>query len=181
MKKLSLLTFCFAVGCALAAISLRAEDTAAVAKTPEIDHMVYLSFLPKPEELMADAKAGGLTITRLDKTADRVVVTYSYPDGHVATLGYALLGSARNTDRIADTRPTVTERTVVSERSPEIVYVDRPYRSSVVYHDYYDDFWPPLVLGLGLGWATGWHGGGHYYGGYHGGYHGSYHGGGHHR
>jgi hypothetical protein len=183
MKKLSLLTLCFAVGAALGALSLRAEDKPLVSNLsvggttslPAIDHMVYLSFLPEPAELMKDAEAAGLKVLRLDKTSDKVVVSYQYPDGHTATLGYALLSSAGNGDRVSN-RTQVTERVVVStERDPEIVYVERPYRTNVIYRDYYDDFWPPLVLGLGLGWATSWHGGGHYYGGYHGGYHGGGH------
>ena len=181
MKRLSLLTLCFAVGAALGVLSLRAEDrpaTSAVPATalPEIDHMVYLSFLPEPAELMKDAEHNGLTVLRLDRMADKIVVSYKYPDGHTATLGYALLSSMRSSDRVAS-RTEVAERTVVStEREPEIVYVERPYRTRVVYRDAYDDFWPPLILGLGLGWATSWHGGGHYYGGHHGG---GYHGGGH--
>jgi hypothetical protein len=178
MRKLSLLTLCFAVGAALGALSLRAQDKPVVsnlaagttAALPEIDHMVYLSFLPEPAELMKDAEASGLKVLRLDKTADKVVVSYQYPDGHTATLGYALLSSAGKGDRVAS-RPA--ERTVIStEREPEIVYVERPYSTRVVYRDHYDDFWPPLVLGLGLGWATSWHGGGHYYGGHHGSWHG---------
>jgi len=178
MKKLSLLTLCFAVGAALGALSLRAEDKPVVsnlsaganAALPEIDHMVYLSFLPEPAELMKDAEANGLSVLRLDRLADKIVVSYKYPDGHIATLGYALLSSMRSGDRVAS---RTSERTVVStERDPEIVYVERPYSTRVVYRDAYDDFWPPLILGLGLGWATSWHGGGHYYGGFHGGYHG---------
>jgi hypothetical protein len=174
MKKLTLLALSLALGCGLAA---RAADTTDVAKTPEIDHMVYLSFLPEPEDLMSDAKAGGLAILRLDKTADRVVVTYKYPDGHTATLGYGLLSAARNSDRVAtrtveadDDRTVVERRTTVIERDPEVVYVERPYRTRVVYRDYRDDFWLPLTLGLGIGYITGHNSHGHVY--YRGGYHG---------
>ncbi len=146
--------------------------------------MVYLSFLPEAEDLMADAKAGGLTVLRLDKTADRVVVTYKYPDGHTATLGYGLLSSARSADRVStrtvavdddDDRPVVERRTTtVIERDPEVVYVERPYRTRVVYRDYRDDFWLPLSVGLGIGYITGHNSHGHVYyrGGYHGGYRG---------
>ncbi|MFZ5493801.1 MAG: hypothetical protein ACOZE5_00505 [Verrucomicrobiota bacterium] len=161
MKKLTLILVL-----AAGALAARAEDTTTVAKTPAIDHMVYLSFLPEPEDLMADAKAGGLTILRLDKTADRLVVTYKYPDGHTATLGYALLGSARNTDRVKERPVEVVERTTtVIEREPEVVYVERPYYPStrVVYRDRWDDFWPPLVLGLGIGYISGHHGHHHHY------------------
>src|SRR6478735_7334013 len=61
---------------------------------PPVDHYVYLSQLPHPDDLIHDAAVNGLTITRLDHTADHVVVSYQYPDGHTATLGYALLGAA---------------------------------------------------------------------------------------
>ncbi len=166
MRKLAILTACLALGAGLAA---RADDAGATATAtvPDVDHMVYLSFLPEPSELMADAKASGLTVLRLDKTADKVVVSYKYPDGHTATLGYSLLSSASSSDRIK-------ERTVVETRPAEreIVYVDRPYRTRVVYSDpYWDDFWVPLTLGVGLGWVIsdhhGWHGG--HQGGWHGG------------
>lgn len=161
MKKLPLLAFCLALGCGLAA---RAADDAAVpsASLPEVDHMVYLTFLPEPEDLMADVKTNGLTILRLDKTADRVVVTYKYPDGNVATLGYALLGAARNTDRVRERPVKVVERrTTVVERDPEVIYVERPY-TRVVYRER-DDFWLPLTIGLGIGYVTGHHGGHHSY------------------
>ena len=162
---------------AICTLSGRAEDTAVVAKTPEIDHMVYLTFLPDTEELMADAKTNGLTVLRLDKTADRVVVTYKYPDGHTATLGYGLLSSASSNDRVigkvtsvssspnsdlqSPSSVTVVERTVV-EREPEIIYVDRTPRTRVVYRER-DDFWPPLILGLGIGYISGHNSHSHYY------------------
>ncbi len=165
MKKLLLATLLLTGG-----LVAQAADTAPAAPTtlPEIDHMVYLSFLPEPEDLMADAKTGGLEILRLDKTADRVVVTYKYPDGHTATLGYALLGSARNSDRVVarvqpPSRAVYTSddtTTVVVKDDPEIIYVDRTPRTRVVYRDT-DDFWLPLTLGLGIGYVTGHHH--HYY------------------
>jgi hypothetical protein len=168
------------------ALAARAEDTTAVAQTPEIDHMVYLSFLPEPDELMADAKANGLTILRLDQTADRVVVTYKYPDGHTATLGYAHLSTARSSDRVArralpPSSAVYTQGETVVTRSPEIIYVDRTPSTRVVYRDPWSDFWGPLTIGLGLGYVSGHHNH-HYYpryhhSGYHGGYHGGHHGG----
>lgn len=129
---------------------------------PEVDHMVYLSALPDTDALMADAKSNGLTVLRLDKTADRVVITYKYPDGHTATLGYGLLGSAPAKDRLRERPVEVVERTTtVVERAPEIVYVERPYRERVIYRDTRDDFWLPLTIGLGIGYISGHHH--HYY------------------
>ncbi len=131
-----------------------AETSAATAAAPAIDHMVYLSFLPDAGELMADAKANGLTILRLDQTAGRVVVTYKYPDGHIATLGYARLDAAGRADRVA-VRPVEVERhsTVVVREAPEVVCVER-----AVYRDPRDDYWAPLTVGFGVGWVSGHHG-----------------------
>lgn len=161
MKKLSLLLLCFALGCLLTAA--QAAEVPAGAKTPEPDHLVYLSFLPEPSELMADAKANGLEILRLDQTADRVVVTYKYPDGHTATLGYVLLGSARDNARVvARVQPRSTavytqDDTVIVKKEPEIIYVEREPRTRVVYRDRYDDFWLPLTVGLGIGYISHHH------------------------
>jgi len=160
------------------ATTVPAADTASVSAVPEINHMVYLSFLPEPADLMADAKNNGLTILRLDRTSDRVVVTYKYPDGHTATLGYTLISAAGQADRVAAmNRPVERSKPVVVTREPEIIYVDRPYRSRVIYRDAVDDFWLPLTVGFGLGWVTNHHSHGYYRGGFRG----SHHGGGWHR
>ncbi len=168
----------------LAVSSTFAADPAATfavpaTELPAVNHLVYLSELPASADLMKDAAANGLTVTRLDRTSDRVVVTYGYPDGHTAALGYALLSSASNTDRVASKpgqeRRATDERTVtVVSSEPEIIYYEPRYRRTGYYYsDPVDNFWLPLTLGVGLGWATGYHG-------HHGGYYGHGHGGWHH-
>lgn len=169
-------------------------------RVPAADHMVYLNELPESADLMANAATNGLTVKRLDRTSDRVVITYGYPDGTTATMGYALLSAAGGRER--DLNPG-RETRVVERRSvrvvtpePEIVYYEPRYpRTRYVYRDRVDDFWLPLTLGVGLGWATGHHNhhghyrghysSGHHYRGHHGhyrGHHGrGHHGGGHHR
>lgn len=170
MKPSFLSSAVFASALALTAL---AEDTTATASAsttvpsatmPEVDHMVYLSFLPSPDELMKDAAANGLTVLRLDHTADKVVVSYKYPDGHTATLGYALLSASGKAQRVAAQRSVE-----VVTREPEIVYVERPYtRTRVVYRDRdWDNFWPPLVLGLGIGYVSGHNSHSHWRGHYH--------------
>lgn len=158
MKSRILPTLCLVLGGALSALA--SEKAGATTPTvPDIDHMVYLSFLPDEGELMTDAKVNGLTILRLDKTADRVVVTYRYPDGHTATLGYARLDSVGGTDRVVVRRAEVERHTtVVVREEPEVVFVERPVRTRVIYRDPWDDFWAPLTIGFGAGWATGYHG-----------------------
>ncbi len=164
MKTVTLLVLTF---------TLTLTTAARAAALPPVDHMVYLSFLPEPAELMQDAASNGLTVLRLDRTSDRVVVSYKYPDGHTATLGYSLLSSARNESDGSLKKARAEGRTyTVESDEPEVVYVERPYRTRYVYRDRYDDFWLPLTLGVGLGWATNWHGG--YHGGGYG--HGCFHG-----
>lgn len=168
-----------------AASSVFSAETAVPAgEMPVADHLVFLSELPASADLMKDAAANGLTIKRLDRTAERVVVTYSYPDGSISTMGYALLATAGNDDFV---RPNPTrvvrmeeapEVTVVRSE-PEIIYYEPSYRRTrYVYRDPVDNFWLPLTVGFGVGWITGSHG--HhisYRGGFHGNYRGGYRGG----
>jgi hypothetical protein len=156
------------------AIAADSTAPAAVPPTtlPAVDHQVYLSELPASADLMQDAAANGLTITRIDRTNDQVVVTYSYPDGHTATLGYAKLSAAGRAERVAarQARPTAERDVTVVTSEPEIIYYEPRYRTRYVYRDPWDDFWLPLTLGVGIGWVSGSHS--HYGGYYHGGYRG---------
>ncbi|HWA28984.1 MAG TPA: hypothetical protein VG734_25250 [Lacunisphaera sp.] len=193
--KASTLSLLIAAG----ALAAGTEGTTPVAPTPEIDHMVYLRFLPAPADLMADARRDGLTVVRLEQLPGKVVVTYRYPDGHTATLGYAHIDSAPSSDRAAayESReePVIERSTTTIVREPEIVYVDRYPSTRVVYRDYYpDDYWFPLTFGLSLGYYSGYHSyyprywnshssgyrgsyRGDYRGSSHGGYNGNYRGG----
>lgn len=139
---------------------------------PAVDHQVYLSELPASADLMKDAAANGLTVKRLDRTSDRVVITYGYPDGHTATIGYALLSSVGSADRVM-TNPAQDKRVVVAAE-PEIIYYEPRYRTRYVYRDPVDNFWLPLTVGFGLGWATSYPR--YFYGGYYGHGHGYSHG-----
>jgi hypothetical protein len=164
MKTLSFLAIL-----AFAACTARAyEQPVPAGELPQADHMVYLSFLPDVSVLTQDAKANGLEIVRIDRTAEKVFVTYKYQDGHTATLGYAKLSADSDRDVVRPAAPV--ERRVVREvvtPEPEVVYYERAYRTRYVYSDPIDNFWAPLTLGIGLGWATSWHGGhGHYYHGH---------------
>ncbi len=173
MRILSLLAFLtFAVSPAFAAEAAAPTATVPVGELPAVSHWVYLSELPESADLLKNAAANGLTVKRVDRTSDKVVITYVYPDGLVASLGYALLSSASNADRVVP-KPG-REKRVTGERTFEVVSVEpgviyEPrYRTRYVYRDRIDDFWLPLTLGVGIGWATGhhvhhggWHGRGH--------------------
>ncbi|HEX2862223.1 MAG TPA: hypothetical protein VHN79_11310 [Lacunisphaera sp.] len=168
MKKFSLLFIGLAAACVF--LSAQAEDAATVpaASLPEVNHLVHLSELPSTEDLMASAKANGLEVVRVDRTAGRVVVTYRYASGATGTVGYALLSEANKSERVvarvqprSSTVYTQTETRVIEPRDPEIIYVEREPRTRVIYRER-DDFWVPLTVGLGLGYITGHHGHGHH-------------------
>lgn len=159
MKKLLIATLLLTGG-----LTAQAADTAAPTTLPEVDHWVYLSELPNPAELTQNAAANGLSVQRLDQTADAVVITYKYPDGVVGTMGYKLLSAVRPSDRVVarvqpPSRAVYTSgdtTTVVVKDDPEIIYVEREPRTRVVYRER-DDFWLPLTIGLGIGYISGHH------------------------
>jgi len=151
---------------------------------PPVNHLVYLAKLPSPASLMKEAAAQGLTIARIDRTDDSIIVTYKYADGHTDTTGYTTLDAATTTESpaVAATpaapAPGTPVTTTVLAGQPAPGYTVVSYQPAPVYYGpryYYDDpFWAPLALGVGLGFIVGghggyYHGGGHYY--YHGGWH----------
>ncbi|MBI2814274.1 MAG: hypothetical protein HYX71_08310 [Opitutae bacterium] len=175
MKIMFLVTLLtFAITPAFAADAAAPATTVPAGELPAVSHWVYLGELPESADLLKDAAANGLTVKRLDRTSDKVVITYGYPDGVTASLGYALLSSAHHADRTAAAprreKPAAETRVVrVVETEPEVVYEPRYRRVRYIYRDPIDDFWLPLTLGVGIGWVTGHHG--------HGGWHGYGHGG----
>ena len=147
-----------------------------------IDHVVYLSKLPTPAELMQGAKTQGIAITRIDQTSDRMVVVYQYSGGRTSTFAYTLLTTDANYPApVASSAVSAPASTVTYTQTPQVVYA----QPETIYYTpryvrYYDpawDFWTPLALGVGIGligghghgWygGHGWSGGGH---GWHGGH-----------
>jgi hypothetical protein len=151
-----------------------------------INGFVYVAKLPTPTQLLKDAEAEGLTIGRMDQSADRIVVVYQYPDGRTRTFAYTP-AAAQGSAPVVQAAPLATANatyTVVSAPPPPptttVVYVDpSPVYYSTRYYRSYDpawDFWAPLSLGIGLGWVSGgqhsWYGhGGHHSWHGHGGWH----------
>ena len=141
-----------------------------------IKQFVYLARLPTPTELISEAQAQGMTISRIEQSDDRLVVVYQYADGSSQTYAYKLLASAAGSPAAT---PTVENMTVVSAPPPRVVYVEPEtvYYPSPRYVRYYDpawDFWAPVSFGINLGWHSG---GGYYRGGYRGGHSSGRHGG----
>lgn len=150
-----------------------------VAGPAVIRQFIYLARLPTPAELISEAQAQGLTISRIEQGDDRLVVTYQYADGSAQTYAYKLLSSAAGS---APPPPFVENMTVVEAPPPRVVYVEPEtvYYSGPRYVRYYDPSWyyqSPISFGINLGYRGG---GGYYRGGYSsGGHRGGYSSGGH--
>lgn len=165
---------------ALATSAASAQDNPAVAPaaTPpavapvKIEGFVYVEKLPTPTQLMADAEAEHLTITRMDQTAGRIVVVYRYPDGHARTFAFTTVeptgpapgpvAMSQATYQVVSAPPA--QNTVIYTEPAPVYY----YGSPDYYGRHYDpawDFWAPLSIGVGIGWGFGgheeheWHGG----------------------
>lgn len=143
-----------------------------------IDGYVYVDKLPTPTQLMSQAEAEHLTISRMDQTSDRIVAVYQYPDGRTRAFAYttsepvgtvATAAPAATATYTVVPPPVATEPTVVyAEPAPTVVYYESP--RYVRYYDPAWDFWSPFAVGVGLGWGFGDHD--HFHGGYDGGHHG---------
>ena len=152
--------------------------SASLTDLPVANHLVFLAKLPSRAELTKDAQTKGLTITRIDQTADSVVVVYQMADGRKDTIAYTTLSADNTADETVAAPATPPTQTVVSAgppttttvvyREPSTVYYTGP--RYVRYYDPYPDFWAPLAVGIGIGWLSGGHSHGHG-GGHHGGWH----------
>lgn len=165
----------------LAPAATPSTGTAAVVAAPAapvaINGFVYVEKLPTPTQLMGEAEAEHLTITRMDQSASRIVVVYQYQDGRTRAFAYTTTAPT-SSDQVQLVTPASTSAatyTVVSAppaNGTTVVYAEPDriyYTSSPRYVRYYDpawDFWAPLAIGVGLGWGFGGHG--HYHGGFHG-------------
>lgn len=148
-----------------------------------INGFVYVEKLPTPTQLMTEAEAENLTITRMDQSANRIVVVYQYPDGRTRAFAYTTSAPAGD-DQVQLVTPASTstatytmvspppppprrETTVVYSEPERVIYYDSP--RYVRYYQPAWDFWAPLAIGVGLGWGFGGHGHGGFHG--HGGHH----------
>jgi hypothetical protein len=158
---------------ALAAIGLVTTGAYAQTPTPTTPppaptELVYLPQLPTVAMLIANAKAEGATIVKIDQKGSQTDVTYKDANGQVNVVSYQLLPAAEAgaAQATAGAPVPTPPPTVVYRAGPQPIYYGDPY----YYGDYYPYYWWPAVsVGLGFGWYHGW--GGHW-GGYHGGWHG---------
>lgn len=154
------------------------ENTRPVASAP-VDGLIHVQQLPTAAQLTRDADAEGMTITRMDQSTDRIVVTYRYASGNTRTFAYTtVLPEDPDTQvgappAMPSPEPAPRYEVIYSEPPPPVYYTTRYY--SPRYYDPYP-FGSSLSIGLGFGHTWGNYGtfGHHYrpryYGGYHGGY-----------
>ncbi len=131
-----------------------------------VDGLVVVEKLPTSAQLLSDAEAENLTITRMQQASDRMVVTYQYPSGRTRTFAYTTTLPMDPETEVAVIppmpAPAPTYRVIYSEPAP--VYRSYP-RYAPRYYD--DPFGPSLSIGLGFGRSYGGYGygysGGHDY------------------
>lgn len=158
-------------GSILALAALGLVTTGAYAQTPTPTtpppapmELVYLPQLPTVASLIANAKAEGATIVKIDQKGAQTDVTYKDANGQLNLVSYQLLPAAEAAATQAPgTAPATPPPAVVYKAGPPVYY--DPY----YYGDYYPyHWWPPVGVSLGFGWYHGW--GDHW--GYRGGWHG---------
>jgi hypothetical protein len=126
------------LGVALAAASLVTVTSAATAPAasqsvaappavspaspmPPPNRTIYAPTLPSVDELSDVAKAQGLTIEKIEQTADQVAVEYRHPDGRLSTVAYRRLSSADTAPPVAGVvpaAPAVAPHTTIIYQSP---------------------------------------------------------------
>jgi len=65
-----------------------------------INGYVYVAKLPTPTQLLKDAEAEGLTIARMEQSADRMIVVYQYPNGSTRTFAYTPAAAQGSTSTV---------------------------------------------------------------------------------
>lgn len=132
-----------------------------------VDGLIHVQQLPTTAQLTKDAEAEGMTITRMEQSADRIVVTYRYASGNERTFAYTTVLPVDPASEIAAPRVVAAPPpTVIYRESPRVIYESYPR-----YVTRYYDPWPTFSIGLGFGSHFGHYGRSHYHGGYRGYHH----------
>jgi hypothetical protein len=128
------------------------------APAPAPNQIVYTPRLPTAAELTSAASAQGLSVERIEQSANQIVAVYKTSSGQTNTVAYQTLppaGVATPTTPAPNYTVTAPPPTVVYEQpAPRVVYYDDdPF--------YYPRIWyPPVSVRLGFGF-------GHFHGGFH--------------
>ena len=200
MRTKLLPAFIIAAGCFALGASAQTPAPAPVTEAPASpapSRIIYAPRLPSVPELMNVAAAQGLSVERVDQTANQITVTYK-SGGQLSTVVYNLLPgvATATTSAPAPDAPTLAQATttvqvaapvqqgttVISTTPAPVVVYQQPaptYYAAPAYYPYYDPYYPwgyyaPVALSFGFGYYYG-HGGYHGHGDYHGGGHGGHH------
>lgn len=139
----------------------------AAAPAPEpipVDGLIHVQQLPTTAQLARDADAEGMSITRMDQLADRIVVTYRYASGNQRTFAYTttLPSDPDSEVAVAPSTPApapAPNYTVVYTEPAPVYYSPRYVRT---YDPYY--YGPSVSIGLGFGRGFSTYGHSGYYG-----------------
>lgn len=144
------------------------RPTAPAPEPVRVDGLIHVQQLPSTAQLTKDAEAEGMSITRMEQSADRIVVTYRYASGNERTFAYTTV-LPENPDAQVDAPPAMP-----APESPRYTVIYREPAPVYYYPRYYYDPYPfrsSFSIGLGFG-NFGHYGRSHYYhGGFRGGHH----------
>ena len=141
--------------------------------SPTPNEVIYLPKLPAVADLVSAAAAShGVTIQKIDQTANQITVVYRFDSGQTNTVAYQLI-AAGDPNAVPPGATAVVP--APGTPAPTVVYATNPYPDPYYYYAYapYPGYyWPgwvaPVAFGLGFGFGHGWHGG--WGGGWHGGW-----------
>jgi hypothetical protein len=131
----------------------------APAAAPTPNQIVYTPRLPSATELTNAAAAQGLTVERLEQTANQIVAVYRTSSGQINTVAYQTLPPSNGS----------ASAQVVTPSAPPVIVYEQPAPRPVYYYDdpvYYPGVWyPPVALSFGFGFGHRFGGG--FRGGFH--------------
>lgn len=134
---------------------------ASVSESVPVDGLIHVQKLPTPAQITSDAEAEGMTVTRMEQLADRIVVTYRYASGNTRTFAYTTTLPTDPDKEVAGVAPPpaapAPSYTVIYTEPAPVYYYPRYVRT-------YDPYWPATTFSFGFGRSFGTFGHSGYYG-----------------
>lgn len=136
----------------------------------QIDGLIHVQKLPSSAQLMADAEAEGMSVTRMEQLPDRTIVTYRYASGNVRTFAYTTTlpedpDTATRSVGTDTPPPAPTSNYAAPAPNYTVIYSEpAPVYYAPRYAPAYDPYWPTtsVSIGLGFGRTFGGYGRGYY-------------------
>ena len=100
------------------AANANTQVVAASAAPVVINGLVYVAKLPTATQLTKDAEDEGLSILRIDQSADRVLVVYKYPNGSTRTFAYTTSENGTPATVVTQAAPAMSSATYTVVSAP---------------------------------------------------------------